>query len=455
MDRWKKISRLLNCAVCCALILLAASGCSPAAKQPSPLQQQARKLIALPGLRSATNPQLAAELQQLETQKQLPAQLDAAITPGTYAPFIAAYPAVSRPALQRDVNALWPSLSLRLEPGALQKARELIQQQAAARERFNRAIRATSPREQVRLADALLADDEWLDAIQTGCRIEGLAAAEALAEQQPEAAIAPLEKFLHVARQLDREQQLNARLLAMELRADAAQVLHAIANHPAATAITLERLQPLVLQQLTDWPSDERIWIAERAHGLLVYELVRAGNFTQVLPADQLAELQRKGIVPTTARAALAGIDADEIFYLRALQLQIAAARLPFYQRQSALNDLQTELQTRAESGEFPLVAGSLLLPKNFEIHERLAADRARYEAWVIVLTTVCERPLGSPPLCPLTGQPYELQADPQRISIAGLSLREGETVEAARPGLIQARRRAAGFDLSPPARLE
>lgn len=455
MDRWTKIARTAFLALACAGLALVLPSCSPSTQSETPLQKQARKLATLPGLRSVTHPQLATELQRLEANKQLPAQLDSTITPGSYAPFVAAYPTVSRPAIEREVNALWPAVSLRLEPGALQKARELIQQQAAARERFARAIRETSLRPQLRLADTLLFDDEWLAAIQTGCRVEGLAAAEILAEQQPEAALAPLEKILQVSRQLAREQPLNARLLAAELRADGAQVLHAIANHPATTRSTLETLQQLLIAQLSDWPSDERVWIAERAHGLLVYELVRTGNYTSLVPAEQLSALQRKGIVNTTARAALANVDADELFYLRAVQHQISAAKLPFFARKAVLNDLQAELQTREETGEFPLVAGSLLLTNAAEIHQQLAADRARYEAWVIVLTTVCERPLGSPPLCPLTGQAYELQADAQRVSIVGLTLRDGETIEVVRPGLVQARRRAAGFDLTRPTRLQ
>jgi hypothetical protein len=454
MDRATNSASRHQCALLCALLLLI-GGCSPAAKPPTPLEQQVCKLVQLPGIRGSAHPQLATELQQVEAQQQLPAQLDAAIAPGTYEPFVAPFPDISRPTLQREVNALWPRVALRLEPGALQKAREQLQQQAPSRAQFQRAIQQTGARPQLRLTDALLAGDDWLDAIQVGCRLEGLAAADILAEHQPDAAVLPLERILRVARQLDREPHLNARLLAAELRADAAQVLHAIANHPATTITTLQRLQELLLAQLTAWPSDERILITERAHGLLVYELVRAGNYVQILPIDQRTDLQRKGILATSARAALADVDADELFYLRAMQLQITAAKAPYYQRLSTLENLRTELQTRSASGEFPLVAGSLLLPKSFEIHQRLAADRARCEGWVIVLTTVCERPLGSPPPCPLTGQAYDVQTEQDRIRIANLSLREGETIEVLRPGLLQARRRAAGFDLLAPTRLQ
>jgi hypothetical protein len=456
MDRWTSSTQVWLRVACCAVSFAALLGCNRSSQPVDALAHQARRLLSLPGLRGSSHPQLAAELQKIEAARQLPQQLESGVSGNAYAPFIAAYPALSRPAIQRDVNSVWPSNSLSLEPGALQKARELLQQQAAARQRFERAIRETGQRPQLRLIDAVLADDEWLDAIQTGCRVEGLAAADMLAEQQPASALAPLTKMLHLSRQLAREQSLNARLAAVALRADATQVLHAIANHPAVTPSTLQDLQKLVAAQLTDWPSDERVWIAERAHGLLTYELVRAGHFTSLITANQQADLQRKGLVTSTATAALKNIDTDELFYLRAIEQQIATSKKPFWQRQTTIDSLQTELQTRAESGEFPLVVGSLLLPDVNEIQRQLAEDRARCEAWLIVLTTICELPLGSPPPCPLSGQPYEISTDRERVAIAGLPLRPGEAIEVRRPGLIQARRRAAGFDLtSPPLRLE
>lgn len=455
MDRWANSTQIFVCVCCCALLIVASIGCGRSTQPNELLAQRVRQLSSLPGVRGTSHPQLAAEFQKIETLRQTPLQLEVGVSGNRYAPFIAAYPALSRPAVQREVTALWPSTSLRLEPGALQKARELLKQQAAARQRLERAIRETGPRPQLRLSDAVLADDEWLDAIETGCRLEGLAAADMLAEQQPAAALTPLGKMLHLSRQLSREQNLNARLAAVALRADATQVVHAIANHPTVTPATLLELQKLMALQLTDWPRDENVWIAERAHGLITYELVRGGHFSSILTANQQADLQLKCLSTSTASAALKNIDNDQLFYLRAMEQQIAAAKLPFWKRSTAMSSLETELQVRAEAGEFPLVAGSLLLKGISEIHRQLAEDRTRCEAWLIVLTMVCELPLGSPPPCPLTGQSYEISADREQVAVAGLELRPNEAISVRRPGLIQARRRAAGFDLTPPLRLE
>lgn len=455
MERWEKCRQRLSCALLAAALLHPA-GCSQTADPDDAMKATAIRFAALPGLRGTSHAQLATEFQLIEAARQTPQQLDTGNGGNAYAPFVTAYPALSRPAIQREVNSLWPAVSLQLDPAAMQRAREIVTQQAAARERFNRAIRETSPQPQLRVVDSLLVDDEWLDAMQTGCRVEGLAAAEMLAEQQPDAATIPLEKMFHVSRQVAREANLNARLAAVELRADAFQVLHAIANHPATTITTLQRLQKLLAIQLTDWPSDERVWIAERAQGLLTFELARAGHFDSLVTAEQRADLDRKGLLRSSTTASLRSIDIDELFYLRAMQQQIAAAKLPFWQRHTAIEALQAELQTRSETGEFPLVAGSVLLTNFADAHRLQAEDRCRCEAWLIIVTTLCELPLGTPPACCLSGQAYELQADPQRVWIAGLTLRPGETIEVRRPGVVQARRRAAGFDLTAPAlRLE
>nr|HMS95001.1 hypothetical protein [Tabrizicola sp.] len=438
MDRWAQCTRRWIGALLCATLLLLAS-CSRSPESADTLKVQAARFAALPGLRGSTHPQLATELQQIEAARQTPQQFDVGIQGHAYAPFVTAYPALSRPAVQREVNSLWPVVSLQLSPIALQKARETLSHQAAARERFDRAIRETSPRPQLRISDSLLADDEWLDAVQTGCRIEGFAAAEMLAEQQPDAAIIPLEKMLHVSRQVAREANLNARLVAVQLRADATQVLHAIANHPAASPATLQRLQQLLVAQLSDWPSDERVWAAERAQGLLTFELARAGHFNALVTAEQHADLELKGLLSPSTPAALRDVDTDELFFLRAMQQQIAAAKLPYWQRQATIESLQTELQTRSESGEFPIIAGSLLLTNFADAHRQLAEDRSRCEAWLIALTTICELPLGAPPACSLTGQQYEVQVDQLRVLIAGLTLKTGETIEVRRPGIVQA----------------
>ncbi|WP_425614655.1 hypothetical protein NA78x_004529 [Anatilimnocola sp. NA78] len=448
MDCWAKYVRIMLTLSACALL----PACTRIEAPRSPLQARVQTVSELPGAFGSNHPQLRQELQQLNEQRQLPGQLETTppVNEAPYASFVEAYPALTRPAIQREVNAIWPKPGQWFEPGALQKGRELVTYQGAARSRFAAAVASLDGRPQLRITDALLADDEWLDAAITGCRLEGLAAAEALAEQQPAEAIPLCERMLLVSRQLASEPSLNGRLLAVSLRANALQVASAIANHPAATVENLQQLQQRLLTQTAEWPSDERVLQMERAQGLLLYELVRSGHYSELLRKEQRSELERKGLLRSTETAARRDVDADELFYLRAMGQQVAAARQPYLQRIAVCEALQTELETREQTGDFPLVAGTLLLPLMADIHLQLTQDRSRCEAWLIALTAVSQPAMGALPVCALTGAPYELQQDREIVRITNLPLLAGEVIEVRRPGAIQARRKAAGFDFSP-----
>jgi hypothetical protein len=143
-------------------------------------------------------------------------------------------------------------------------------------------------------------------------------------------------------------------------------------------------------------------------------------------------------------------LDADEHFFLVAMKQSLAVADKPFFERQAALEALETELESRYGSSEYPLVSGQLLLGRLAEVHRTLAEDRSRCEAWLIALSSASNSSPAVLPLCPLTGQPYGLTQDREKVVVTGCPTRGGEQFEVHRPGTIQARRRAAGFELAP-----
>jgi hypothetical protein len=430
------------------LTLTHLAGCGSRASQSDSLTPLVEEYAQLPGLRGSTHPGLQQAWHELEVAHQLPSQEQAPSVAEPYKAIAEAYPSFTRVSLQREVGEIWPADGFQFAPGALERAREIVASQAAARKRFARAAQSISPQPQLTNRASLLEDEAWLDAAYVGCRLEGLAAAEALAEGAPHEATFNLELMLRVSAQLARESHVNARLTAIAMRREVMQVLSAIANHPAISQGSLTHLQQVLTRHTADWPTDDRIWSAERARGLLIYELVRDGHYLEQLPHEERAELERLGLLTATGVAALKDVDADEAFYLRAMQLQIAAAQLPFFQRADSLAQLETELETRKEASDFPLLAGSLLLPDAAAIHRRLAEDRCRCEAWLIALAAANSQQLGPLPVCSLTGQPYELQADGDQVALNAPGLPENEPIRIRRLGVLQAQRRAAGFDL-------
>jgi hypothetical protein len=437
----------------CALVaacslLVALGGCRDDQGAAASVESLAEKYERLPGLRSSTSPFLQTAFGEIEAERQLPAQLGSASVKAPYAALERAYPAMSRGPLQRDVEQVWPEANFQFSPGALQRARDLVKTHAAARSRLATAVEQLSPQPQLRIRHRLSGTESWLDAATIAARMEGFAAAETLAEGEPEEALPMLARMLKISAQFAREADLHARLTGAAIRRDSLQVLSAIANHPTATRGTLERLQQMLAAHTSDWPTEESVWIAERAAGLLVYELVRDGHYLNQLPREEVAELNRLGLTAATSSAVLRNIDDDQAFYLRAMKLQIAATRQPYFERATVIEQLQAELQIRRESGSYPQVAGSLLLSEVGEVHRRLAEDRCRCEVWLIVLASVLGQPLESLPPNPLTGRPYELNTDRERVAINDPALPASEQVQVRRPGVVQAQRRAAGFDL-------
>lgn len=435
----------------CVVLTLACApwltGCGDSRPALNPVVERAQAYGELPGLRGSAHPQLQQAYRDLAATRSAAAPLQVTAS-RSYQTFEEAYPALIRSGLQREMNELWPDAGTPLSPGGLEQARRIVAAQAASRRRFARAVEGLQLAPQRVPLDRLQVGDAWLDVAQVGCRVEGLAALETLAEGAPSEALPPLTHMLRVSQQLAREPDLHARLTAGNLRADALQVLSAIVNHPAATHAVITQAHQTLSLHTSDWPADERLWSAEREYGLLVYELVRAGKYGDLLPREQRLELERQGLLSATQAAALKHIDDDELFYLRAMELQIAAAQLPYFQRRPAIEQLEAELQIRRESGDFPLIAGSLLLADVAEIHRQLAQDRCRCEAWLVVLAAAQEQSAGAPPTCSLTGQPYELKVTRDEVAIVNLPLASGPTIRIRRPGVVQAQRRAAGFDL-------
>ena len=270
-----------------------------------------------------------------------------------------------------------------------------------------------------RLADGVLADMEFLDPLAIGCRMEAATAALSLADNRPDDALPHLETMLRAARLLAAEPNVTLRIAAVNVRADALQVLRAIAAHEHASRATHEQLFALLTLQTADWPDDARTWIGDRAAGLLVYELVRDGQYLSLLTKDEVRALEEQRIVRVTAKAVMRHIDEDELFYLRAMQRMIDACPSPYSQRAAVLQQIRSELAASEATADYPLVAGNVLLADFETGHRRQAEDFSRCQAWTLALGTTLGRETIAAPTNPLTGRPYQIERTPLSVTVA------------------------------------
>ncbi|HEX5104960.1 MAG TPA: hypothetical protein VFV87_14170, partial [Pirellulaceae bacterium] len=305
----------------------------------------------------------------------------------------------------------------------LERAREILHRAAEHRERFQAALASADGGLGLRISDGVLADLRFLDSIALGCRLEALAAAEALAENEPEAALPPLATMLRAARLVGAEWNVTTRVSAANLRADALDVLQAIAAHDYATRDTHEQLLEMLTLETADWPSDAQAWIGDRAAGLAVYELVRDGYYLSLLSPEEMQRLQEQRLVPATAQAVHRNLDGDELFYLQAMRRIIASCEQPYYQRAAVLNEIRGELAALEQTGDYPMVAGELLLGDFATGHRRQAEDLTRCTAVSTALLAATGQPLAPAPLSCLTGQPIDIERTPLGIQVLGWSL--------------------------------
>lgn len=451
MDRrWITIGLLVTTMLGCART-------DPAPAPQTPAAQRVQPYADLPGLRSAPHPKLKGELALLTQERMTPQLIDADLaelrTKGLPATgnrqasagrdaLSDALPAISRPMLAAQLDEIYSGGPLTLSPVKLERARETLSRYAANRPPFRAAVELCGERGlDVRLCDGPFADVEFLDPLTLGCRLEALAAADGLAENQPDDALVPLDTMLRAARVLAEEWNVAARITAVNIRADALHVVEAIATHREATRQTHERLLELLVQHTADWPPDAAAWIGDRAAGLIAYELVRDGYYLSLLEQSEVKKLQERNLLSATAKAVMRNIDADELFYLDSLRQIIESCRRPYHERVSVLTTVRRELAQREHSGDFPLIAGRLLLTDFETGHRRQAEDLARVTAWKLALAIAAGRQPQALSLSPVTGEALRVQVTPLEVQVAGvLSESDSPIVVPIRPLAQQAR---------------
>ena len=413
----------------------------PATHPKGSAARHARRYADLPGLAGAPHPGLKAELALLNAERMTPRALDQRLSGSiekteaepsrTSALLSAAIPPISRPLLATQLDKVYAGGPLVLSPIQVERGREVLLRCAAERERFRAALAAAGAAPMLLPSDGALADLQFLDAVRLGCRLEAVAIADLLGENEPAQALAPLEILLRAARLLAREWNVTTRLAAANLREDALHALAAIAAHERATSQTHERLLALVERETADWPPDAAAWIGDRAAGLATYELVRDGNYLSLLDGGEAQKLRESGLLAATAKAVMRNIDADEHFYLQAMRRMIEACRQPYYERAAVLEDIRRELEAREQTGQQPLIAGRLLLSDFEAAHRRQAEDLAGVLAWKLALAAAARRGPLQTALNPLTGENLAIEMTPQGAVVAGYQRPDGSLVAA------------------------
>ena len=444
------------------LILLGASllvvpGCGATTAPDEVTAEQIRTFGSLPGLRATHHKGLQDELALLVSERATPEQLEGAPlsaeagppggpdpaqpTPAQPVPAAAqndlaavleaAFPAAVVPALDRRIDQLYPGAGFQCDASAIPKIAACRRECDAAITQVRQALARADCTLRYQHAQGLLADTSFVDRARLFGRLELLAIALELSAGFPDNTLDKWRQLVRLIDVLAATPSLVSRRAAAELRAESFVALQAIVKHPAATRPLLADLHASLNGQLADWPADRNTWIGERAMGLHVYEMVRAGCVKDLLSLEEINLLAADGSLATLEAAEAGMMDRDEYYYLTTMRQLIEASDQPYYQRTALLHEIRQFLHKVRETSEFPTVAARILFNDLEDGHRLQSEDRAACEAWVIALAAALGEPAPGFTTHPVTGEPYQVARDTSRIVVWGVA--EG----AAEPAII------------------
>lgn len=380
-----------------ALTLLSTIGCRSKTERSA-------SIIDLPGLQASEDPSLRAELARLRAEQGLPRDLDAEVTSTLHEweQLLATRTAESlNRRWEKRYAPSWP----RLEVPDLASAEQLVIDHHASVSQFEAWLTENRDRRYISVESLPASDLGFVEQSLAFTHLEALRSSVALSNGNSLEANRVLTILGTLARSLAGQNSVAARLTACRVRQVAFRLIQHVLNLPnLARETALEILQRVGVWQ-TALPAERDVWVADRARGLLVFELVRKGRLPSLLADEDLAQLDRDGGLNRLLARTQQQVDRDQRAYLEIMRELIQASDQPYYQNRS----LYLKLEKRLESTSQPTWVGhTLLLPNLGNELKMLAEDRVRLEAWKYLLGQLLNEPTVAP-LSELTGQPMQL----------------------------------------------
>jgi len=268
-------------------------------------------------------------------------------------------------------------------------------------------------------------DNLWgyvhLEEYELARNLTGLTLQEILERNDPQVQLKPnLTEALNTLRYImkavevaSRQKELNLRFDAAYIRENALDTVQTLVRHPRFGLHDAKTVLKMLNHQLANWPSDALVFEGERTAAVWLYELARRGKLLDLIAQQDIAVLQELGTIVSVERSALNRIDADELYYLARVSEIIFRCHDQYFERIPSLTQWEDELEVmRGDLNKYPVLAGSILLRDVRTVMNRLAVDRARTEAWSLVLATALRETSDHASIHPITGRPYSIRVE-------------------------------------------
>ena len=441
-------SRFLACLAWSALLGLAAgAGCSRGPSPEAQATEEAKAFGTLPGLKATPDQALQDALARVVEQGGTPELLAAGKIPpdmNVAAGLTAVFERMDRERIamiRAETDELFPKGPFTLEPVRREKAIRFRRRYDDERMGARLALQRPECRFPIEYEAGPADDYVFLDIVWICLRLEAFSAAEALWAGDLDSATESLHYMLRLAECVAAEPHLVARLEGAFLRMEGLLVLQAIVGHEKFQRRHALLIRGWLDDQLAAWPDDSLAWIGDRAQGMVMYEAVRGGELDKFLTEKDKEQIKPVSTITAFEEAARRDVNADELYYLTAMDNIIESCRNPYHTRIKDLEQLRQDLHERRNRSDFPLVAGRLLLPDIEKAQVIQARDRANCEGWALALAAACGE---EPPKIgnnPLTGRPYRTERDGKTILVFDI----GTGVDGDNPPWIAPNMAAAG----------
>ncbi|MEO0529213.1 MAG: hypothetical protein AAF266_01415 [Planctomycetota bacterium] len=254
----------------------------------------------------------------------------------------------------------------------------------------------------------------YLDDVAMACRLRLVAALTAASEKRGPEALNDVLRSLRLAHELSRVRNIDARVQAATLRSESLAIAAALFRSGALGRHEAEQLYGKLRDQLSDWPSDRRMLVGERAVIIHAYEAIRADMLSRLVTLEERRQLDSLGRFEALQSAPPDEIDADQVRYLKAIDQLLDVAERPHHGRLDAIDEALSIVNTAPTS-----FAATLFIDDLPEALRRVAEDRASVEAWTITLAAAGN--LLTPPFREnsATGEEFTVERGADEIIVA------------------------------------
>jgi len=239
--------------------------------------------------------------------------------------------------------------------------------------------------------------------------VERVFAQRSLQQGKPDDAMQSFRTVYRLADELAASESLELRIIAARSRLQMLEIVQSLVSHPLCRHEHHESLHKILDDHIKNRETDEAIWIRYREEGKQFYENISRRGFDQMLSQNLLKELMERRAFDEYEKAMTERFNHDRSVFLRVSEVMIESCSRPFFQRQSALRQLDAELRERRESANEPVFA--LLLLRDVTSSMRLfAQERSGIETAHLALSVSLGIRNRQMPINLLTGNEYEIR---------------------------------------------